>query len=642
MALVKKPVSNNTASTSDAGSPGRSSNSAARDAEVQRKRARTLAKQQQAAERIAAATGQMSSGIAEASSAAEELKRAADQIATGAEEASGAAQESLAAFKQVETSITRQLQSADLASTRVDAAQALVVSTSADVASTITNVGVAAQRQAASVGMVAELEKQAANIGDIVKAVARIADQTNLLALNAAIEAARAGQHGKGFAVVADEVRTLAETSEKSAKQIQDLVGQIQQEVKVIADGIGASAKAVEAEVENGKIITAQLEQVRTDMVEIARAAAEISTGAQQSQTAAAQALKGSEDIAAAAQEQSAAAEEAAKTVAEQAQALATSEQTAQHLSELSEDLKNSTDVAKSAEEVASAAEELSSAVQEISRSGAQIMTAIDQIRRGADVQSAGCEESSAAITQIERGAQLAMERGQAGGDKAGAIRVLLATNKNSVDELVTNVLTAAEATKVSIKQVKELELVSRRIDKIVDAISTVSIQTNMLAVNGSIEAARAGEFGKGFVVVATDIRNLAQDSAENADRIKDLVKAVQDQIGVVGRDLEEIVATAMSEVEKAKATTINLVTIETNIVEVEKGASEILAAANEIGAAVAQVKRGVEQISAAAQEAAKASDEAAAAAKQQSQGAEELASAIEEISSLADELQSA
>ena len=53
--------------------------------------------------------------------------------------------------------------------------------------------------------MVSELEKQAANIGDIVKAVARIADQTNLLALNAAIEAARAGKHGKGFAVVADE-----------------------------------------------------------------------------------------------------------------------------------------------------------------------------------------------------------------------------------------------------------------------------------------------------------------------------------------------------------------------------------------------------------------------------------------------------
>ncbi len=221
------------------------------------------------------------------------------------------------------------------------------------------------------------------------------------------------------------------------------------------------------------------------------------------------------------------------------------------------------------------------------------------------------------------------------------AIQNLLATNKTSVDELITGVSSSARHRKASIKQVKDLELVSRRIDKIVDAITTVSIQTNMLAVNGSIEAARAGEFGKGFVVVATDIRNLAHDSAENADRIKDLVKAVQDQIGMVGRDLDEIVATALSEVEKAKATTTNLVKHRNRHRRGRNGDAEILAAANEIAATIGQVKKGVEQISAAAQEADKAATEAAAAAKQQSQGAEELAAAIEEIASLADELQS-
>jgi methyl-accepting chemotaxis protein len=163
-----------------------------------------------------------------------------------------------------------------------------------------------------------------------------------------------------------------------------------------------------------------------------------------------------------------------------------------------------------------------------------------------------------------------------------------------------------------------------------------------MLAVNGSIEAARAGEFGKGFVVVATDIRSLAQDSAENADRIKDLVKGVQDQIIVVRRDLEEIVTTGVAEIEKAKSSTSNLVAIEADISEVERSAHEILAAATDIAAATAQVKKGVEQIASAAQEADKASSEAATAAKQQSQGAEELAAAIEEIASLADELQSA
>ena len=241
----------------------------ARDAEANRKRARTLAKQQQAAERVASASSQLSAGINEAASASEELKRASDQIASGAEEASGAAQESLAAITQVGGAITRQLNSATLAQGKAEGMQVLAGRINSEVQATVGALNVAAKRQGDSVKMVGELERQAANIGDIVKAVARIADQTNLLALNAAIEAARAGQHGKGFAVVADELRTLAETSEKSAKQIQDLVGQIQGEVKVIAGGINTAAETIASEVEKSDTIVKQLDQIRADAAEI-------------------------------------------------------------------------------------------------------------------------------------------------------------------------------------------------------------------------------------------------------------------------------------------------------------------------------------------------------------------------------------
>ncbi|WP_434456564.1 methyl-accepting chemotaxis protein [Stutzerimonas urumqiensis] len=636
MALVKK-----TAAPVASSEPVVSRN-VARDAEAQRKRARTLAKQQQAAERVAAATAQLSTGVNEAASAAEELKRAADQIASGAEEASGAAQQSLKAFEIVGRSIELQQQAASVAQEKSDAMQALAAVINTDVAALIGNVSVAAQRQAGSVDRVAELKQQAANIGEIVKAVGRIADQTNLLALNAAIEAARAGKHGKGFAVVADEVRTLAETSEKSAKQISDMVGKIQHDVENIAQGINQSAETIQSEVEKGSVITAQLEQIRLDCIEIVKGAQDIAAGAVQSSTAAQQALRGADAIASAAEQQSAAAEESAKTVEEQAQALAECEQAAQNLSELAEELKSSSDVAKSAEEVASAAEELSSAVQEINRASSQITTVIDQIRQGAQTQAAATEESAAAVNQIEKGLEVAQGRATSSLEKANAIKGLMDTNKGNIDALVRGVTTSIEATRASLVQIKELELVSRRIDKIVDAITTVSIQTNMLAVNGSIEAARAGEFGKGFVVVATDIRNLAHDSAENADRIKDLVKAVQDQIGVVGRDLEEIINAALAEAQKATVITRNLDSMAGDVQSVETGSADILKSAEEIGAAIAQVKAGIDQISSAAQEAENAAQEAAAAAKQQSQGAEELSAAIEEIASLADELQSA
>ena len=90
------------------------------------------------------------------------------------------------------------------------------------------------------------------------------------------------------------------------------------------------------------------------------------------------------------------------------------------------------------------------------------------------------------------------------------------------------------------LKNILELEERTRRIDKIVDAIVMVTVQTKMLAVNGNVEAARAGEYGRGFSVVAGDIRSLANESSENADRIKDLVKNVQTHIAKVAADIEQ------------------------------------------------------------------------------------------------------
>ena len=274
---------------------------------------------------------------------------------------------------------------------------------------------------------------------------------------------------------------------------------------------------------------------------------------------AAREALKGSEVVAAAAEEQGAACQEATKSIEQQTTALSQSEQAAQELSELANELKNSTDIGKSAEEVASAAEELSTAVEEINRAAAQIMTALDQIGKGAQQQASATQQSSAAIAQIEKGAQISQSRAREAVDKVEGITTMLAENKVAIDEMIAGVLLSVDAGRASREQIANLEQVSRRIDKIVDAITTVSIQTNMLAVNGSVEAARAGEFGKGFAVVSTDIRNLARDSAENADRIKETVKAIQDQIVVVRTDIQDIAEAAAIEVENNKRISANV-----------------------------------------------------------------------------------
>jgi methyl-accepting chemotaxis protein len=621
---------------------GRGRPGPAGETDANRRRARSAAKQQQAAERIAAATVQISSQNAEAVEASRQLTDAMQQISSGAEESSGASQESLAVVTKVEEQIVAQQQATKHVAGLSQVLGGLLVETSASIEGLLRNVASASDKQDVSVTVISDLEKQADEIGEIVKTVAHIADQTNLLALNAAIEAARARQHGKGCAVVADEVRTLAETSERSARQIRDLIDEVRTGVTEIASEVQRSADATRGEVEKGSVVVEQLGQVRTDTAGILSGAAEMAAAAVESAQAASEAKRASEEIAAAAEEQSAACEETLQTVGQQALALRQSEQAAEALAEISEGLRTSSDIGKSAEEVASAAEELSAAIEEINRAAAQISQAIGEISTGARDAAAKGQQAASAVTRIERGAQLAAERGAAAVLKADTMIELLAVNKVSVDALIEAIAASATSGAESVRKVASLEQISRRIDKIVDAIANVSIQTNMLAVNGSVESARAGEFGKGFAVVSTDIRNLAWDSADNADRIKDLVKAVQDRIVEVRSDLDDTSRLALAEVGNARSTSAHLLDIERDMRAVRSGNDEVRTSAGAIASALGEVKTGLDQIASASNESDQLAGQAAIAAKEQAQGAEQLATAVEEIAALADEMQNA
>jgi methyl-accepting chemotaxis protein len=141
-----------------------------------------VAKQQQAAERIAAATAQISAQNAEAAEASRQLRESMQQIAAGAEEASGATQESVAVMNSVEERVGRQQQVTRRVAEMSQTLQGLLVETRSGINALLSNVDRASERQRASVQTISELEKQADEIGEIVKTVAHIADQTNLLA----------------------------------------------------------------------------------------------------------------------------------------------------------------------------------------------------------------------------------------------------------------------------------------------------------------------------------------------------------------------------------------------------------------------------------------------------------------------------
>ncbi|MCJ2035521.1 methyl-accepting chemotaxis protein [Methylobacterium sp. J-068] len=605
-----------------------------------RSRERSRARRQKAAERLAAATEELAAGVTEASSAAEELRRSMEQIAAGAEEAAGAAQESLGAIGGIVGRLAEARARADASRQSTAAFQTLLAETGVQIVSSVAAVQANSERQSATVSLIEQLDRGAASIGEITGTVEHISDQTNLLALNAAIEAARAGDHGRGFAVVADEVRALAETSEASAAEVRTLSEAIRTEVRGVGEIIRAAALAASTEAEAGGRVTVRLETARSELGSVSEGAQAILAAAVEAETAVREAQRGAEQIASAAEEQAAAAGEAQQAVAQQVQSLDQAQTTAQSLAGLADDLTGSGSVQARVEEVASAAEELSATVQELSGAAGEILAAIDQISRGTAVQSAAAQQSSAAMVQVERSAAVFGTNATTARESVAGIGATLGEVRSAVGSLADGVERSLDETRACLARIGELEGSSRRIDKIVGSIALVAVQVNMLAVSGSIEAARAGEGGRGFAVVSNDIRALARDAAENAERIRDTVRDIQDGVAAVRRALEQVVAASETEVQRNRGLVATLVGVGDDVAKLEAGNADVLSGAGAIVIAAREGLKGAQQIAAAAEEADRASAEAATAARQQSRGAEDLAASIEEIASLADELQ--
>jgi len=264
---------------------------------------------------------------------------------------------------------------------------------------------------------------------------------------------------------------------------------------------------------------------------------------------------------------------------------------------------------------------------------------AIDTVTRGAGEQAEAVERASSITAQISAAIQQVAANAQNSASGANQAAGTARSGAQTVGDTIQGMQTIKQKVGVSAHKVQEMGKRSDEIGAIVETIDDIASQTNLLALNAAIEAARAGEHGKGFAVVADEVRKLAERSSLATKEIGKLIRGIQQNMAEAVTSIDEVTQEVEHGVRRAVQSEEALNTILKAVEAVTHQVEQIAAASQHISASAGELVAAVDSVSTVVQENTSATQQMSANSNTVMQAVENIASVSEENSASVEEV---
>ncbi len=302
--------------------------------------------------------------------------------------------------------------------------------------------------------------------------------------------------------------------------------------------------------------------------------------------------------------------------------------------------------IASTTQQIAKGAEDQSQNVQATTASVEQLTKAIDQIAHGAQEQAKGTHQAAGIVNQVSAASAQVASSSQAAAEGSKAAAAAADMGAEMVNKTIGGTRKIMAAMGVASKKVTDLGERSNEIGKIVATIDDIAAQTNLLALNAAIEAARAGEQGRGFAVVADEVRKLAERSSMATKEIADLITGIQQGVSEAVKAMaegdKEIEAgnKLAADAGESLNSILKLTTdVSSRIEQISAASKELSASANEMVKTIDSVSSVVEENTAATEQMAANSSEVTKALENVAGISEQNSAATQQISASAEEM---